>query len=159
MNILVPIVLVLLIVLFFKVRLSTPGSAKTKKSKKGRKPKPSHKNIPEKMPFGAVSLEFSEDACPAVHKLKGQKILQWAAPIIPLSKCTCSKCRCRYVHCNDRRSQEKRRDPLEIGRRLFETQSLGDQRSKHERRGVDSTKNLKNCSYNELSDAAAQTEV
>ncbi len=142
MNILVPIVLVLLIVLFFKVRLSTSGSPKT-----------------TRMPFGAVSIEFSGDACPAVRKLEGQKILQMEAPITPLGECTCSKCRCRYVHYNDRRSPEERRDPLERGRRPLEAQSLGDRRSNHERRGVDSTIHSKDYGYKELLNAAAEAEI
>ena len=156
MNILVPIVLVLLVVLFFRVRLSTSDSAKTTRSKQGRKSKPSHKKIPDKLPFGAVSIEFSGEACPAVRKLEGQNFLEMEAPITPLSECTCSKCRCRYVHYNDRRSPEDRRDPLGCGRRPIEAQSSGDLRSKHERRGVDSTINPKVYGYKELLNAAAE---
>jgi hypothetical protein len=159
MNVLVPIVLVLLVGLFFKVRLSTSGSAKATRSKQGRKSKSSHKKIPEKMPFGAVSIEFSGEACPAVRKLEGQKFLEMKAPITPLSECTYSKCRCRYVHYNDRRSLEERRDPLELGRRPLEAQISGDLRSKHERRGVDSTINPKVYGYKELLNAAAEEEI
>ena len=156
MNILVPIVLVLLVVLFFKVRLSTSDSAKTTRSKQGRKSKPSHKNISDKLPFGAVSIEFSGETCPAVRKLEGQKFLEMEAPITPLSECTFSKCRCRYVHYNDRRGPEERRDPLERERRPLEAQSSGDRRSKHERRGVDSTITPKDYGYKELLNAAAE---
>jgi hypothetical protein len=159
MNILVPIVLVLLVVLFFKVRLSTSDSAKTSRSKKERKYKPSHKRIPDKLTFGCVSIEFSGEACPAVRKLEGQKFLEMEAPITPLSECARSKCRCRYVHYNDRRSPDERRNPLERGGRPPEVQSSGDRRAKHERRGVDSTINPKDHGYKELLNAAAEQQT
>jgi hypothetical protein len=159
MNILVPIVLVLLVVLFFRARLSTADSAKTTRSKQGKKYRPSPKKIPESLRFRAVSILFSGEACPTVRKLEGQNFLEKEAPITPLSECTFSKCRCRYVHYNDRRSPEDRRDALESGGRLLEVHGSGDRRSKREQRRVDSTINETAYSYRELLDAVAEKAI
>lgn len=58
MNILVLIALALLVLLFFKVRLSSTKSTAATTPKLGNKPKSSYKKIPGKSPFAAVSIKF-----------------------------------------------------------------------------------------------------
>ena len=153
MNILAVIFILLLGLLFFKVRLSTTDSTKSKKPKKGRDRSPQG-SISAKSPFGAVSVEFPEDACTAVRKLEGQKFLRSEAPITPLRDCSGRHCQCRYVHYNDRRSQEDQRDPLASTNPL----QPSERRSKRERRRVDASVTLQPDSYRKLLDDVVEAE-
>lgn len=153
MNIVAVILLLLLGLLFFKVRLSTTDSTKAKKPKKGRK-KSTHGSSPAKSSFGAVSIAFSGDACTAVRKLEGQKFLGNEAPITPLGDCSCPNCQCRYIHYNDRRSQEDQRDPLASK----DAQQLNERRSKRERRRIDSPINPTPQGYKKLLQEVVETE-
>ena len=60
-------------------------------------------------PFHAVSIESGAKACAAVRDLEGKRILSASAPMLPLQGCTCTTCRCRYVHHSDRRISHDRR--------------------------------------------------
>ena len=59
--------------------------------------------------YHAVSIEPGSRACPEARKREGKRYLSASAPMLPLSGCTLSTCKCRYVHYNDRRSQRDRR--------------------------------------------------
>lgn len=153
MNIVAVIFLLLLGLLFFKIRLSTTDSTKTKRPKKGRK-NSIHGSSPAKSSFGAVSIVFSGDACTAVRELEGQKFLGSEAPITPLRDCSCPNCQCRYVHYNDRRSQEDQRDPFASKN----AQQLSERRSKRERRRVDSPIDPTPLGYKKLLQEVVETE-
>ncbi len=60
-------------------------------------------------PFHAVSVEPGLRACEAARKLEGRRFLSSSAPTLPVPECSRSKCQCRYVHHNDRRSARDRR--------------------------------------------------
>lgn len=63
-------------------------------------------------PYHAVRIAHETACCKKVVELKGVLFLAAAAPKIPLPDCDVPKCRCRYIHCEDRRSAEDRREPV-----------------------------------------------
>ena len=65
--------------------------------------------------FHAVSIRYSDDACDAVKRLDGQRFLAGAAPGIPVPGCDAPRCRCGFVHHDDRRRDEDRRNPYTQG--------------------------------------------
>ena len=91
-----------------------------------------------------------------MRDLEGHRFLERETPITPLGECSCPKCRCRYIHYDDRRSGEDRRDPLISGGRLVELQGSGDRRCNRDRRKVDSTMNRTEQGYKEILAAAVE---
>jgi hypothetical protein len=65
---------------------------------------------PASSPFHAVSLHGGTCACDGVRELKARKFLSNEAPALPLQGCSSRNCNCRYVHHEDRRSGENRRE-------------------------------------------------
>ncbi len=59
--------------------------------------------------YHAVSLKFSATACQAAIDMNGRRFLSGVAPKIPLPGCDSTECKCRFVHHDDRRSEEDRR--------------------------------------------------
>ena len=68
-------------------------------------------------------------------------------------------CKCKYIHHDDRRSLEDRRDPMERGRSVYEAKGLADRRSRPERRSAESTGNLSEPGYDELLGAAVEEDA
>lgn len=62
-------------------------------------------------PYHCVAIRYREEACVAVQRLSGQRFLSREAPAIPLPACDAASCRCRYVHFEDRRQNDDRRNP------------------------------------------------
>ncbi len=65
--------------------------------------------------FHAVSLSYSSGACEAAKNMEGRRFLSGTAPRIPLPECDVLECKCRFVHHNDRRKAEDRRNPYVQG--------------------------------------------
>ena len=159
MNILVPILLVFLLLLLWRVRHSTTHSTKSKKPARKKIPESIKKTNSSSSPFAAVSIEASGSPCPAVCEVEGLKFLKMEAPLTPLPECSNPKCKCKYVHHDDRRSMEDRRDPMERGRSSYEARGLADRRSRSERRRAESTSNLSEPGYEELLGAAVEEDA
>lgn len=60
-------------------------------------------------PYHAVSIEPGLRCCAEARKAEGKRFLSSAAPMLPLKGCTSATCQCRYVHHNDRRSNQRDR--------------------------------------------------
>lgn len=92
-------------------------------------------------PYHCVAIRHRDGACAAVQRLSGQRFLSKEAPAVPLPVCDAATCRCRYVHFEDRRQNDERRNPhpvlLHVGgyngperrfgeeRRRFVTEDMG----------------------------------
>lgn len=63
-------------------------------------------------PFHAVTVKYRKDACDAVRQLEAKRFLAKEAPRLPLPDCTAKNCGCRFVHYDDRRDNEDRREGL-----------------------------------------------
>ncbi len=61
-------------------------------------------------PYHCVAIRHQDGACSAVQRLSGQRFLSKDAPAIPLPACDAASCRCRYVHFEDRRQNDERRN-------------------------------------------------
>jgi hypothetical protein len=62
-------------------------------------------------PYHCVAIHHRDGACVAVERLSGQRFLSKDAPPLPLPACNAPECRCRYVHFDDRRQGDERRNP------------------------------------------------
>lgn len=65
--------------------------------------------------FHAVAIRFPANACAAAKQMAGVRHLAREAPPLPLPGCDVSRCECRYVHYDDRRSGKDRRSPFAPG--------------------------------------------
>ena len=59
--------------------------------------------------FHAVSLENLSGACAAAYAIEGERFMAGATPRIPLPECDAPVCNCLFIHHNDRRLSNNRR--------------------------------------------------
>jgi len=103
-------ILAILILLLLLIFVRRPKDKETKRPVKRR--------VEPKAPdtrFHAVSLRSLPSACDAAKALEGERYLSNAAPVIPLADCDAATCKCRYVHHDDRRASDDRRNPYTQG--------------------------------------------
>jgi hypothetical protein len=75
----------------------------------------------EESEYPAVRIVFSEsDACSAVRKFAGQRLLSSEAPLLPLADCTQRECTCTYHHFEDRRLGSRRVDETSVVKRCYD---------------------------------------
>jgi len=60
-------------------------------------------------PYHAVSIATGSGCCKAVAELKARRFLASDAPSVPLPACNAASCSCRYIHFDDRRTDDDRR--------------------------------------------------
>ena len=61
-------------------------------------------------PYHAVGIAPGSGCCKAIAELRGRRYLSAGAPKIPLPACDVTSCRCRFIHFEDRRDGEDRRE-------------------------------------------------
>jgi hypothetical protein len=83
---------------------------------------------PAPHPFQAVAVKAGKGACDAARQLGEKRFLAKEAPPLPLQNCTAKDCRCRYVHYDDRRGDERREQPRPPYAEGIERRSRGDRR-------------------------------
>ncbi len=69
-------------------------------------------------PYHCVAIRHRDSACAAAKRLSGQRFLSKEAPRLPLPECDAAACHCRYVHFEDRRQGDERRDVAPTAQRL-----------------------------------------
>lgn len=108
-----------------------------------RRPKPPPRREPppppvvEKGLYHGVEIRFQEKACCEwVKKLRGARLLPHQARLfpLPLPECDAARCRCRYVHFDDRRTDDDRRIPFSTLTTAFGRFSTQERRSGDDRR-------------------------
>jgi len=60
-------------------------------------------------PYHGIGVAPGPGCCKAAAELEGSRFLSAEAPKIPLPACDAAACRCRYVHFEDRRDGDDRR--------------------------------------------------
>jgi hypothetical protein len=60
-------------------------------------------------PYHAVGIAPGAASCKAVAEHKGRRYLSAEAPKLPLAACDARSCHCRFVHFEDRRDGDDRR--------------------------------------------------
>ncbi|VUX55644.1 conserved protein of unknown function [uncultured Woeseiaceae bacterium] len=99
-SIIAIIILVVSILLFRRTRATT----------KKRPPDPDRLGkVQPYVRFHAVSLENLRGACAAAYAIEGERFLAGATPRIPLPECDAPVCNCHFVHHDDRRLSDNRR--------------------------------------------------
>ncbi len=58
--------------------------------------------------YHCVSIKHRRGACKAIMALEGKRFLPDEAPTFPLPDCDAKRCKCRYVHHDDRRHDSRR---------------------------------------------------
>lgn len=134
MNVAAIIFLITLIVILFKLRTFTMNSEEVLSPRATRKRKASAKKSRVKSPYQAVSIN---PACAAAQKLEGERFLVGETPLTPIAGCTSANCSCKYIYHGDRRRDEGRRDPMELGWAQYEACGHPERRSKWWRRETD----------------------
>lgn len=83
--------------------------------------------------YAAVKIEDCDFSCSAAFDLSSKIYLASEAPSLPLNDCDrTERCRCRYVHFNDRRQNtDDRRNESQVLRDTF----VGDEKRLSKRRG------------------------
>ena len=72
-------------------------------------------------PYHAVRIAHLAACCKKVAEIDRRQFLAAEAPRIPLPECDAPKCRCRYIHSEDRRSSENRREAVDGPHHYFAT--------------------------------------
>ena len=80
--------------------------------------------------YHCVSIKTRRGACKAVLELEGKRFLSDEAPMFPLEKCDASRCKCRYVHYDDRRQENRRGTDAGYPKLEFDGQERRDQRGR-----------------------------
>lgn len=75
-------------------------------------PRAGTRRMPRAPSYEAVSVRPCLEACRAAWDQQKVRYLAAEAPELPLSGCDVDKCVCRYVHHEDRRGTEERRDEV-----------------------------------------------
>ena len=92
---------------------------------------------PESGEYHSVEVRFREgDCCEWVKNLKDARLLPHQARLfpLPLPECDATRCRCRYVHFEDRRGEDDRRIPFSALYSAFGRFSTDERRNGWERR-------------------------
>lgn len=102
---------------------------------RGRRPKPA---AVRPRAYRCVGIEAADPhtACSAVKALVGHRFLAGQAPQLPVPGCTAPRCTCKFVHYDDRRAGNRRRDR---GQQVRSLKSLdwAERRNKRGRRKAD----------------------
>ena len=95
--------------------------------------------VRERLLYQAISCRSGAGNCAAVEGLKDQRFLVEDAPQLPLADCTSSeRCKCKYLHHEDRRdNDDDRRALYGIKSEFYEYTSKQDRRVKNGRRESD----------------------
>ena len=86
--------------------------------------------------FHCVEVRAGEQACHAVEQLGNVRYLSGQAPGLPVAGCDASACRCRYIHHDDRR-EDDRRNPYGHWANM-PTELNAERRTRRDRRSWDS---------------------
>ena len=91
-----------------------------------------------RLPYHAVSCRSGAGSCEAMAALEDQRFLVEDAPQLPLEACTKERCKCKYLHHQDRRDNDGGRRALYgIKTEFYEYTSKQDRRVKNGRREGD----------------------
>ena len=83
--------------------------------------------------YRAISICCENHACAEAIASQKKRFLLKETPQLPLAGCNADKCRCRYEHHDDRRSEEDRRLPFGLSNELHRVND-GERRETRDRR-------------------------
>jgi len=126
-------------VLLLKGLIASKSAARAANTRPGGVTKKTAKNaVPTRLPYHAVSCRSGAGSCEAVEEINGHRFLVEDAPQLPLDACTKERCKCKYLHHQDRRDDDGGRRALYgIKSEFYEYTSKQDRRVKNGRRESD----------------------
>jgi hypothetical protein len=126
-------------VLLLKGMIAHKPAARAANTRPGRITKKTAKNaVPARLPYHAVSCRSGVGSCEAVEEINGERFLVEVAPQLPLDACAKERCKCKYLHHQDRRdNDDDRRALYGIKSEFYEYTSKQDRRVKRGRRASD----------------------
>jgi len=83
----------------------------------------------------AVKIKTGLMCCQAAERMRSQVYLTAEAPVFPLEGCTVKKCDCKYIHLNDRREEDDRRETTDFLNDLYDMHGK-DRRKMKDRRQI-----------------------
>ncbi|MDH5356620.1 MAG: hypothetical protein OEY09_19415 [Gammaproteobacteria bacterium] len=98
-------------------------------------PKPTSQRA-VKSQWRAIKVERGLTCCRQVELIEGKLFLLAEAPTLPLAQCDSKECSCKYMHLDDRRAGDDRRESNEYDDVLYR-QSNPERRSGKGRRAAD----------------------
>jgi len=130
---------VIFAILLLRHMIAPKPVAQAANTRPGRMTKKTVKNaVPARLPYHAVSCRSGAGSCEAVEEINGQRFLVEDAPQLPLDACTKERCKCKYLHHQDRRdTDDDRRALYGIKSEFYEYTSKQDRRVKNGRRASD----------------------
>lgn len=101
-----------------QLNLATGKTSPNDKIKRNKPPvhKPSSSNTRWK----AVRIKTGLMCCKAAERMRGQVYLTAEAPVFPLEGCKVTGCECKYIHMNDRREGDDRRESTDFLNDLYD---------------------------------------
>jgi hypothetical protein len=125
--------------ILFKGMITPKPAARAVNSRPDRvTKKTAESTVRERLPYHAISCSSGTGNCEAVEALKGQRFLVEDTPQLPLEACTSERCKCKYLHHQDRRdNDDDRRALYGIKSEFYEYTSKQDRRVKRGRRASD----------------------
>lgn len=88
---------------------------------------------PVKSQWRSVKVEHGLLCCRQVELMVGKVFLINEAPALPLAQCTSKECGCKYIHLDDRREDDDRRDSAEYVDSLYGQNDMDKRKSKGRR--------------------------
>ena len=83
----------------------------------------------------AVKVKTGLMCCKSAERIRGKVFLTAEAPVFPLKDCKVKGCECRYIHMNDRREGDDRRESTEFITDLYNLHGK-DRRKINDRRKI-----------------------
>ena len=117
----------------YNIQLNIATGKTTPKDKQVRDKSSSYSPAAVSTKWKAVKVKTGLMCCKSAEKLRGKVYLTAEAPAFPLEGCKSNSCECRYIHMNDRREGDDRRESTEIVTDLYnlhgkDRRKVGDRR-------------------------------
>jgi hypothetical protein len=84
----------------------------------------------------AVRVKAGLMCCKSAERMRGQVYLTAAAPAFPLEGCKSKSCECKYIHMNDRREDDDRRESTEFITDLYNLHGKDRRKIKDRRKSI-----------------------
>lgn len=95
-----------------QLNLATGNTSSNKKLKRDKFPV--YKSSSSDTRWKAVKIKTGLMCCKAAERMRSQVYLTTEAPVFPLEDCKVKSCQCKYIHMNDRREEDDRRESTEF---------------------------------------------
>ena len=104
----------------YQIQLNLATGKTSPKKKNQRNKLLSPKATSSSTQWKAVKVKAGLMCCKEAEKMRSQIYLTAEAPAFPLEGCKAKKCECKYIHMNDRREGDDRRESTDFLNDLYD---------------------------------------